>query len=446
MSTCRHIIIAPPFSTSKMEAVRTEPSDYILLQLTDAPVDLPRSSLRRMIEVAEAVGAPIVYADYRRADGAVIRTLPYSVGSVRDDFDFGPVILVKTALARLAAGIDGRTYEHAAFYAFILSMRRFGFPEHIPEVLSSLLPAGPIPGTQGGEAQFSYVDRANRNAQIEMERAFTEFLRSDGALLTATPLEVDFDDAAGAFPCEASVIIPVRDRVRTIADAVDSALSQRADFDTNVIVVDNHSTDGTTELLRSRYDDNPRVVHIIPERTDLGIGGCWNLAVASPQCGRFAVQLDSDDLYSGADTVSRIVGCFRRQKCAMVVGSYALTDFDLNPLPPGVIDHREWTDTNGRNNLLRINGMGAPRAFYTPLLRLHPMPDVSYGEDYATALRFTRTWRIGRIYDVLYTCRRWEGNSDHALSPEREYQNNMYKDRLRSIEICARKRMIRGGL
>lgn len=444
MSSIEYVSIAPPFSTLKMQLVPSATAEYVLLRLTDAPIDVPSQSVRRMMEVAEAIGSPAVYADYRRADGTVIRTLPYTEGSVRDDFDFGPVILVKSRWANLALGIDVHIYAHAAFYAFMLSLRRFGFPAHIPEVLSSFLPTTATADTNGGEAQFSYVDRANRNAQIEMEHAFTEFLRYDGTLLTAEPQEVDVDE--GDFPCEASVIIPVRDRVRTIADAVDSALSQYTDFDTNVIVVDNHSTDGTTELLRSRYGDNPRVVHIIPERTDLGIGGCWNLAVASDRCGRFAVQLDSDDIYSGHDTLSRIVECFHNERCAMVVGSYALTDFDLKPLPPGVIDHREWTDHNGRNNLLRINGMGAPRAFFTPLLRLNPMPDVSYGEDYATALRFTRTWRIGRIYDVLYTCRRWEGNSDHALSPEREYQNNMYKDRLRTIEMRARKRLIRCGL
>lgn len=254
------------------------------------------------------------------------------------------------------------------------------------------------------------------------------------------PVKRTIDVGTEDFQYEASVIIPVRNRVRTIDDAIRSVLEQETSFPFNLIIIDNHSTDGTSEIIE-HYQNNSKVIHLIPERTDLGIGGCWNLGINHPQCGRFAVQLDSDDLYSSPNTLQTIVDKFHQEQCAMVIGSYRMTDFALQTLPPGVIDHNEWTDENGHNNALRINGLGAPRAFYTPLLRQIRVPNTSYGEDYALGLAFSRNYRIGRIYDVLYLCRRWEGNSDAALSIEKVNLNNSYKDSLRTLEIKIRQTM-----
>ena len=283
------------------------------------------------------------------------------------------------------------------------------------------------------------MDPRNREVQIEMEKVCTAHLKRIGAWLAPDfkdPDPADFD--SGTFPVTATVVIPVYNRVKTIMDAVTSALGQKTDFPYNVIVVDNHSTDGTSELLSAMAFEEPRLRHVIPDRNDLGIGGCWNMAVHHELCGEYAVQLDSDDVYSGPDTLQKIVDAFREQKCAMVVGTYQMTDFRMNPIPPGIIDHREWTADNGRNNALRINGLGAPRAFWTPLLRTINLPNTSYGEDYALGLRISREYRIGRIYDVLYCCRRWEGNSDAALDIDRINANNMYKDRIRTWELEAR--------
>lgn len=227
-------------------------------------------------------------------------------------------------------------------------------------------------------------------------------------------------------------------RAKTIGDAVESALGQETGFDFNVLVVDNHSTDGTSDLIEQLAARDPRVVHIVPEREDLGIGGCWNWAINDPRCGRYAVQLDSDDLYLDSHTLQRVVEAFQEQDCAMVVGSYRMCDFQLQTLPPGVIDHKEWTDDNGANNALRINGLGAPRAFLTAIARGIGFPNTSYGEDYAMGLAVSRQYRIGRIYDPIYLCRRWTGNSDHGLSIEKTNANNLYKDRLRTIELRAR--------
>jgi glycosyltransferase involved in cell wall biosynthesis len=293
-----------------------------------------------------------------------------------------------------------------------------------------------------GEKLFDYVDPRNRTVQIEMEAVCTAYLKRIGAWLKPVFRDPDENDfQCDTFPVKASVVIPVFNRVKNVGDALASALSQECDFDYNVIVVDNHSTDGTTELLKGFAAGDTRVIHVIPERTDLGIGGCWNMAVHHELCGEYAVQLDSDDVYSGKDTLSKIVEAFNLQKCAMVVGTYQMTDFDMNPIPPGVIDHMEWTEDNGRNNALRINGLGAPRAFWTPLLRTINLPNTSYGEDYALGLRISREYRIGRIYEVLYCCRRWEGNSDAALDVEKVNANNMYKDRIRTWELEARIRM-----
>ncbi|HXG01480.1 MAG TPA: glycosyltransferase family A protein, partial [Bacteroidota bacterium] len=296
----------------------------------------------------------------------------------------------------------------------------------------------PIDRRTSGERQFDYVDPKNRQVQIEMERAVSEHLKKIGAFLSPEFQEVDLSE--GKFPCEASVIIPVRNRARTIADAVSSALAQQTSFPFNVIVVDNHSSDGTSSILRELAARDQRLIHVIPDRTDLGIGGCWNLAVHHSLCGRFAVQLDSDDLYKDGTTLHRIVETFRAEKCAMVIGSYQMTNFELQEIPPGIIDHREWTPDNGRNNALRVNGLGAPRAFFTPIVRRIKFPNVSYGEDYAVGLAISRDYHIGRIYEPIYLCRRWEGNTDANLDITRINANNFFKDKIRTFEILARQR------
>lgn len=316
-----------------------------------------------------------------------------------------------------------------------LALSRYGELTHIREFLYT---ETEIDLRKSGEKQFDYVDPRNRQVQIEREEVFTRHLKKIGAYLKPGMMTVDLKE--GEFSHEASIIIPVRNRARTINDAIRSVLEQETSFTFNLIIIDNHSTDGTSEIIEQYKNDN-RVIHLIPERTDLGIGGCWNLGINHPQCGRFAIQLDSDDLYSSPHTVQNIVDKFYKEQCAMVIGSYRMTDFTLQTLPPGVIDHKEWTDENGHNNALRINGLGAPRAFFTPLLRKIRVPNTSYGEDYALGLAFSRQYRIGRIYDVLYLCRRWEGNSDAALSIEKINQNNNYKDSLRTLEIKLRQAM-----
>ena len=332
-------------------------------------------------------------------------------------------------------------YSWGALYDLRLRMKKI---VHVNEYLYTEIETD---NRKSGEKQFDYVDPRNRDVQIEMEKICTEHLKRIGAYLEPVFKEPDAealgvvrgeDGLPEGCPVTTSVVIPVYNRVRTVRDAVESALAQKCDFTFNVIVVDNHSTDGTTELLEEIASEDSRLVHIVPAKYDLGIGGCWNLAVHSGHCGEYAVQLDSDDVYSGPDTLSKIVTAFREQRCAMVVGTYQMTDFNMNPIPPGIIDHKEWTETNGRNNALRINGLGAPRAFWTPLLRRINLPNTSYGEDYALGLRISREYRIGRIYDVLYCCRRWEGNSDAALDIEKVNANNLYKDRIRTWELEAR--------
>lgn len=392
-------------------------------------------ALERFAQIAEESGAGFVYSDFWTvAEGKQTAhpTIDYQEGALRDDFDFGSVIFLRTSVLRQAAAGMERDYKAAGFYDLRLRMSRLASIVHINEYLYQDVETD---HRKSGEKQFDYVDPRNRASQIEMEQACTDHLKAIGAYLSPTFEAVDLE--SGTFPVEASIIIPVRNRVRTIKDAIDSALSQEMSQKFNVIVVDNHSTDGTTEAIEE-YAADPRVVHIKPERTDLGIGGCWNLAVHDRRCGKFAVQLDSDDTYSSPRTLATIVEAFYTQRCGMVVGTYSLTDFDKNPIPPGVIDHKEWTDDNGRNNALRINGLGAPRAFFTPLLRSMPLPNTSYGEDYAEGLAISRCHRIGRIYDVLYFCRRWEGNSDAALDIAKVNANNLYKDRIRTWELQAR--------
>ena len=414
---------------------------FILIYTKDHPLEMGMFALDRIISVAEDTGADMLYADHYEvitdAQGQSLRRkhplIDCQRGALRDDFDFGSVLVFRTTSFRRAVRAMETEYKWAALYDLRLRMKKI---VHINEYLYTEIETDT---RKSGEKQFDYVDPRNRAVQIEMEQACTEHLRRIGAWLEPVFKEPDIREfGAQEYPVTASVIIPVFNRIRTVKDAVESALSQKCDFPFNVIVVDNHSTDGTTALLEELAAADDRLVHVVPAKYDLGIGGCWNLAVHHQMCGEYAVQLDSDDVYSGPDTLTKIVTAFREQKCAMVVGTYQMTDFQMNPIPPGIIDHKEWTEDNGRNNALRINGLGAPRAFWTPLLRTINLPNTSYGEDYALGLRISREYRIGRIYDVLYCCRRWEGNSDAALDIERVNANNLYKDRIRTWELEAR--------
>ena len=417
-------------------AKQTE-TDFILLYTKPFPLSLGYKAIERMADYLMPENAGMAYADhYIMKEGTRMPhpVIDYQTGSVRDDFDFGSLIMFRTDIFKKAAEslMEQKEYSFSGLYALRLAVSRVAEIVHIREFLYTEVEDDL---RKSGEKQFDYVDPRNRNVQIEREEAFTYHLRKIGAYLPQRNRLIDTEE--GDFVNEASVIIPVRNRVKTIDDAIKSVLEQETDFKFNIIIIDNHSTDGTAECIE-KYRDNEKVIHIIPERNDLGIGGCWNVGIDHPECGRYAVQLDSDDLYSSPRTLQTIVDKFRTEKCAMVIGSYRMTNFSLETLPPGVIDHKEWTDENGHNNALRINGLGAPRAFYTPLLREIRVPNTSYGEDYALGLAFSRNYKIGRIYDVVYLCRRWEGNSDAALSIEKINQNNSYKDSLRTLEIKRR--------
>lgn len=421
---------------------------FILLYTKDHPLEMGMFALDRILAVAEDAGADMLYADHYKmvtgADGETLRKkhplIASQKGALRDDFDFGSVLVFRSSSFKRAVRAMETDYEFGALYDLRLRMKNI---VHINEYLYTEIETD---NRRSGEKQFDYVDPKNRTVQIEMEKVCTAHLKRIGAWLEPKFKDPDINEfAENAFQVTATVVIPVFNRIRTVKDAVQSALSQKTDFPYNVIVVDNHSTDGTTEILDAMASEDPRLKHIVPAKYDLGIGGCWNLAIHHELCGEYAVQLDSDDVYSGSDTLQKIVDAFREQKCAMVVGTYQMTDFQMNPIPPGVIDHREWTEDNGRNNALRINGLGAPRAFWTPLLRTINLPNTSYGEDYALGLRISREYRIGRIYDVLYCCRRWDGNSDAALDIDKVNANNQYKDRIRTWELEARIRMNRNA-
>ena len=417
-------------------------ADYVMICTRHTTIGWGNNTLERFLRVADDTDAVMVYADhYKMVEDKMEKhpVIDYQSGSLRDDFDFGSLWCIKAqALVDYIAQSDREEYQFAALYDLRLYLSRVGEIFHLNEFLYS---EAELDTRKSGEKQFDYVNPRNREVQIEMEKACTQHLGKVGALIDTTFYrQPDFGEQD--FEYEASVIIPVFNREKTVADAVKSALGQKANFKFNVIVVNNHSTDRTGEILDELKADN--LIQIVPERTDLGIGGCWNEAINSSFCGKFAVQLDSDDLYSSPKTLQKIVDAFYKQKAAMIIGSYRMCDFDLNTLPPGLIDHKEWTDENGCNNALRINGLGAPRAFFTPLVRQIQFPNTSYGEDYALGLAFSRRYRIGRIYDELYLCRRWGGNSDAALSVEKVNANNLYKDRLRTMELKARQHLLQG--
>ncbi len=428
--------IDKPQSSATMKWIgETTEANYTLLYTKGSPLKLGLFALERMVQLAEDSRAGMVYADhYQLKEGKQIaaQVIDYQKGALRDDFDFGSVMLFKTSALKAATERMKSEYQYAGLYDLRLKLSQTEKLVHINEYLYTEVETDI---RKSGEKQFDYVDPRNRSRQIEMEQACTEHLKEIGGYLKPNFTPIDFDQEV--FEYEASVIIPVRNRIRTIRDAIRSVLKQQCDFKFNLIVIDNHSTDGTTEAI-DEFKADERVIHIIPERNDLGIGGCWNMGVHHPKCGKFAIQLDSDDVYKDEHTLSIMVRAFYEQQCGMVVGTYMMTDFEMKMLPPGIIDHREWTPENGRNNALRINGLGAPRAFYTPLLRQIKVPNTSYGEDYALGLRFSRHYQIGRVYDVVYLCRRWEGNSDAALDIAKTNANNLYKDRIRTWELEAR--------
>ncbi len=416
----------------------SEGADYILLVTKETSVETGQFALERLVSVAQATGAGMVYSDYMEVKEGKLSAHPlidYQQGSLRDDFDFGPLVLYCAKAFREAVREMTQQFSHAGFYYLRLKVSQKHDIVRIPEFLYTI---DETDIRKSGQKIFDYVDPKNRQVQIEMEQAATEHLKNVGAWLKPEFSEIKFSESE--FDTKASVIIPVLNREKTIADAIQSVLNQKTNFPFNLLVVDNHSKDRTTEIINSFSEKDERVIHIIPERNDLGIGGCWNAAVHNPRCGMFAVQLDSDDIYKDENTLQTMVDAFYRENCAMVVGTYQLVNFKLEEIPPGIIDHKEWTPDNGRNNVLRINGLGAPRAFYTPVLREVKVSNVSYGEDYAVGLAISREYRIGRVYENVYLCRRWDDNSDAALDIEKMNKHNLYKDRIRTIELKARQR------
>ena len=415
--------------------------NFSLIYTKTSALKLGQFALNRFVQVATDTQASLTYSDSKVIKNGQVENHPvidYQEGSLRDDFDFGSLLFINSKALKKAVGSVGITNQYAALYSLRLALSEQSELIRIPEYLYT---EEELDTRKSGEKIFDYVDPKNRDVQIEMETVCTEYLKRSGGYLEPKFTDVDFKSEN--FKREASVIIPVLNRVKTLEDAIKSVLSQKSEFEFNLIIVDNHSTDGTTELIQKYANQDKRIVHLIPKRTDLGIGGCWNEAVHHESCGRFAIQLDSDDLYADETTIQQIIESFHKEKCAMVVGSYQMVNFKLEEIPPGLIDHKEWTPENGRNNALRINGLGAPRAFYTPILRETPLPNVNYGEDYALGLAISRKYQIGRIYKSLYLCRRWDENSDASLSIEKMNAHNTYKDRIRTIELKARRNLNR---
>lgn len=421
--------------TLKLFAEKAE-TEYILVMQKDTEFGFGQFGVERMVNVAEGTGAGFVYSDYYEIKGDTRENHPvidYQKGSLRDDFNFGYAMLYSAEAFNKAVADMDTDYTYAALYDLRLKVSQSYDLVHIPEYLYTAIETDV---RKSGEKIFDYVDPKNRQVQIEMEVACTNHLKKVGAYLEPKFKYVEIDE--NNVDMIASVIIPVKNRVNTIGDAIESVLKQKTDFKFNLFVVDNYSNDGTTEIIEKYAAEDNRVVHVIPERKDLQIGGCWNEAVHHEKCGLYSVQLDSDDMYADENTLQIIVDTFKKEKCAMIVGTYKMTNFKLEEIPPGIIDHREWTPENGRNNALRINGLGAPRAFYTPVLREIKIPNVSYGEDYALGLNISRDYQIGRVYEPIYLCRRWEGNSDAALDINKVNAHNTYKDRVRTFELLAR--------
>ena len=438
---CEVINVPSINSTTAVKAIAAKSDNtYTLIYTKYTSLSFVLFSLERMVNLIEDSGAAMVYADHFKQVGDIRSNAPvidYQFGSLRDDFDFGSVLFYRSDAVKDAVSRMDIDYKFAAMYDLRLKVAQKGALEHINEYLYYDVETDT---RKSGEKIFDYVDPKNRAVQIEMEQACTEHLKVVGGFLKPKFKDVHFSE--DNFEFEASVVIPCKNRVRTIKDAITSALNQKTNFKYNVIVVDDNSDDGTVDIIKS-FKDNEKLIYIAQDKSYHAIGGNWNVAIHHPNCGKFAIQLDSDDVYSDENSVQKIVDAFYEQNCAMVVGTYRMTNFHLETIPPGIIDHKEWTPDNGRNNALRINGLGAPRAFYTPMLRTINFPTTKYGEDYAVGLRVSREYQIGRIYDVIYVCRRWDDNSDASLDIEKVNANNTYKDRLRTWELKARVAMNR---
>ncbi len=435
---CFFIETEGQFSTNTIKKIAdySKGVDYSMIITAESRISLGMFSLERFLHVSDGMEATMAYSNYFDSLEGKLTGHPvidYQSGSLRDDFEFGPLLFFNSkALIRATEEIQ-ESYDYAGLYQLRLKLSKASLPVRIPEYLYTVQP---LDTRASGKRLFDYVDPKNRVVQVEMESVVTSHLKEIGAYLEPVFRKMRFHK--DSFEVEASVIIPVLNREKTVAEAIKSVMAQRTDFKFNLILVDNHSTDRTTEIVKQLAEKYSNLIHVIPERYDLGIGGCWNVGIHHPQCGKFSVQLDSDDLYEEKDTLKQIVAAFYNQQCAVVIGSYKMTNFDLKEIPPGLIDHKEWTPENGRNNALRINGLGAPRAFYTPVLRKFNVPNVSYGEDYGVVLTVSRFYQIGRIYNSIYLCRRWEENSDASLSIEAQNRHDIYKDRLRTFELTAR--------
>jgi hypothetical protein len=424
-------------STAAIKSIaETAAGDFTVFYTKSMPLRLGQYGLERMARMAIDSKAGMLYSDYYELKSGVLQphpTVEYQEGSLRDDFNFGSLLMYRTDVLKTAVDVMDVEYSFAGLYDLRLKISQQAKIVRMPEFLYTEVETDT---RKSGQKMFDYVDPKNRKLQIEMEQACTDHLKKTGAFLEPKFKTIAFDK--GDFPVEASVIIPVKNREKTVADAITSVLSQKTGFAFNLIIVDNFSTDGTSEIIKSFAEKDGRVIHLIPDRKDLGIGGCWNAGVGHEKCGKFAIQLDSDDLYIDENVITKVVEAFYEQNCAMVVGSYQMVNFKLEEIPPGLIDHKEWTPDNGRNNALRINGLGAPRAFYTPVLRDVKVPNTSYGEDYALGLNISRYYQIGRIYEPLYLCRRWEDNSDAELDIQKLNAHNFYKDKIRTMEFWAR--------
>ena len=437
---CTTFKISPLISSESLKKIsKSLNSDFILLIFTESELEFGQFSYERISSLAYSLRSGIIYSDYFDIDNDMLIPHPlvdYQTGSVRDNFNFGHIMFFRKDIFSQAAKELKDGYKYAGLYSLRLNIS-IKYPiVRIPEYLYS------AKRDRISEKQFEYLDSKNKKVQIEMEKAFTDYIKRINGFIKPTGKEIDLNSSS--FKNEVSVIMPVKNRVRTISDAVKSALNQNTDFPYNLIVIDNHSDDGTSEVLKSLAVSNKNLIHLIPEEVNLEIGGCWNEGIHHTDCGKFAVQLDSDDIYADENTLQKVVNVFRKEKCAMVIGSYKLTDFQYNLIPPGTIDHREWSEKNGLNNALRINGLGAPRAFFTPIIKEINFPNVSYGEDYVVGLAISRCYKIGRIYETVYICRRWEGNSDSFLSIEKENTYNFYKDKIRTLEILIRQNLNTG--